>query len=53
MKYADDKNAHYTLMLGDNELQSGKATLKDMTTSTQTEVNLENFEEEFLKILNK
>ena len=53
MKYADDKNAHYTLMLGENELESGKATLKDMTTSTQIEVELDNFEEEFLKILKK
>ena len=53
MKYADDKNAHYTLMLRENELESGKATLKDMTTSTQIEVDLDNFEEEFFKILKK
>ena len=52
MKYADDKNAHYTLMIGENEIQTGKAVLKDMTNSSQVEVTLDGFEDEFVKILN-
>lgn len=41
MKYADKVGAHYTLILGDSELESGMAQLKDMTNSTQTEVKLD------------
>lgn len=52
MKYADDKNAHYTLMIGENEIQTGKAVLKDMTNSSQVEVTLDGFEDEFVKMLN-
>lgn len=51
MKYADDKNANYTLMLGDNEIASGKAMLKNMKTSEQQEVNLSTFEEDFIKLV--
>ncbi|MBR5923619.1 MAG: histidine--tRNA ligase [Clostridia bacterium] len=32
MKYADKIGAAYTTVLGDNELESGKATVKDMKT---------------------
>lgn len=53
MKYADDKNANYTLMLGDNEIETGKATLKDMTNSQQQEISLDSFVEDFIKILGK
>lgn len=41
MKYADKIGAHYTLILGDSELESGKAVLKDMRSSTQTEVSID------------
>lgn len=51
MKYADDKNANYTLMLGDNEIVSGKAILKNMKTSTQQEVDLDEFEEFFVNLV--
>lgn len=51
MKYADDKNANYTLMLGDNEIASGKAILKNMKTSQQQEVELANFEDYFIKLV--
>jgi len=44
MKYADKTGAHYTLILGDSELESGKAQLKDMTASTQTEIDINNIE---------
>ncbi|MBE6638584.1 MAG: histidine--tRNA ligase [Ruminococcaceae bacterium] len=42
MKYADKKGARFTLILGDNELLSGKANLKNMKTSEQTEVDIRN-----------
>ena len=40
MKYADKKSARFTLILGDNELATGKANLKNMKTSEQTEVDI-------------
>ena len=39
MKYADKINAKYTLIIGDNEIESGKAILKNMQESSQTEVD--------------
>ncbi len=39
MKYADKIGARYTLMLGENELQTGTAQLKNMQTGTQTEID--------------
>jgi len=41
MKSADRMNATYTIILGDNELNSGKATIKNMKTGEQQEVVLE------------
>ena len=40
MKYADKIAARYTLILGDNEIASGRANIKEMATSEQTEVAL-------------
>lgn len=40
MKYADKTGALYTLIIGDSELESGKAMLKNMTDSSQQEVDL-------------
>lgn len=40
MKYADKVGAKYVLVIGDNELQEGKANLKDMQNGGQTEVVL-------------
>ncbi len=45
MKYADKINAQYSLVLGDNELQIGAASLKNMTTGEQTDVSLDNLYE--------
>ena len=42
MKYADKLGARYTLIIGDSELESGHAQLKDMTNSTQTEIEIDN-----------
>ncbi len=40
MKYANKIGAAFTLALGDSELESGKANLKNMATGQQTEVEL-------------
>ena len=44
MKYADKMGAEYTLIVGDSEIESGKAQLKCMTDSTQSEVSLSDIE---------
>lgn len=41
MKYADKISARFVLMLGDSEIESGKATVKEMATSEQTEIALD------------
>ena len=43
MKYANKIGADYALILGDNELDSRRASLRDMKNSTQTEVDLDTF----------
>ncbi|MBR6808450.1 MAG: histidine--tRNA ligase [Clostridia bacterium] len=40
MKYADKIGAKYTLILGDSEIESGKAVIKNMKTSDQTEIEI-------------
>ena len=40
MKYADKLGARYVLMLGDSELESGRANLRDMQNSGQKEIEL-------------
>ena len=41
MKYADKLGARYTIVVGDNELETGKAQLKDMQSGEQTEIDLD------------
>lgn len=41
MKYANKIGARYTVVLGDNEIEAGKAGLKNMETGEITEVNLD------------
>ncbi len=41
MKYADKRGARYTLLLGEQELASGTAQLKNMATSAQTQVRID------------
>ena len=43
MKYANKLGADYTLILGDSEIESGRAQLRDMRSSTQTEVDIATF----------
>ena len=38
MKYANKIGCKYTMVIGDNEVESGKANLKNMATGEQTEV---------------
>lgn len=40
MKYADKIGSKFVVVLGDNEIQSGKANLKNMSTGEQTEISL-------------
>ena len=42
MKYADKTGAKYTVVLGDNELNSGKAAIKDMRTGETGECDILN-----------
>lgn len=41
MKYADKLHARYTIVVGDNELETGLAKLKDMETGEQTDIQLD------------
>ena len=46
MKYADKIGASFTMGLGDNELETEKANLKNMENGEITEVSLENLSED-------
>ncbi len=43
MKYANKLGADYTLIIGDSEIESGKAQLRDMKNGTQEEITLDSF----------
>lgn len=45
MKYADKLGAKNTLVLGDNEIETGKAKIKNMATGEETEVSLDGIAE--------
>ncbi|WP_298483243.1 histidine--tRNA ligase [uncultured Ruminococcus sp.] len=48
MKYANKIGAAFVMVLGENELNTGKANLKNMQTGEQTEIALDDtFEEKF------
>ena len=46
MKYADKIGATFTMVLGDSEIESGNAKLKNMQTGKETEVKLSNINDE-------
>ncbi len=51
MKYADKIKAEFSMVLGENELDTGKANLKNMATGEQTEISLDDrFVESFSNI---
>jgi histidyl-tRNA synthetase len=41
MSYADSKKIHYVVLIGENEMKSGKMTVKEMTTGEQFEATPE------------
>ncbi len=43
MKYANKLGAHYTLIIGDSEIDAGEAQLRNMETGEQTQVKLDSF----------
>lgn len=52
MKYADKIGAQFTIVLGDNEIESGKAEIKNMATGEKKEISLgDNFIDEYLVIV--
>ena len=51
MKAADRMNATYTIILGEDELNSGKATIKNMKTGEQQEVVLEKLIEKMQEMI--
>lgn len=51
MKYADKLGADFTMILGSNEIESGKAQLKNMKTSEKIEISLgDSFLDDFSNI---
>ncbi|MCE5264093.1 MAG: histidine--tRNA ligase [Deltaproteobacteria bacterium] len=50
MKRADKVKSTYALILGDREIQENKALLRNMRSSTQEEIRLDDMEETILKI---
>ena len=51
MKYADKIGARYTMVLGGNEIEQGKANLKNMDNGEVTEVELNDLAETFMEFL--
>lgn len=47
MKYANKIGALYTLVLGDNEIETGNIKLKNMETGNETEMTLNDFVDSF------
>ncbi len=49
MKYADKIGAKFSMVLGDNEIEQGKAVVKNMSSGEQTEIVLDDtFAEKFM-----
>lgn len=52
MKYADKIGSAFTLVLGDNEIESGKAKVKNMLSGEETEISLEILSDSLLALKN-
>lgn len=50
MKYANKKNVMFTMILGPDEIESHRATVKNMDNGETTEISLDTFSEEFMHI---
>ncbi len=53
MKYADKIGSLYTMVIGTNELEIGKAVLKNMTDGTTEEIELDGFTDKFQSVVIK
>ena len=51
MKYAGKIGAQYTLVLGDDEIEKGVYALKNMNTGEVTQIDADEFVEEFIEIV--
>ncbi|MGM0445482.1 MAG: histidine--tRNA ligase [Bacillota bacterium] len=51
MKSADRMNANYTVIIGENELDSGKATVRNMKTGDEKEIQLDKLVESIEKLI--
>lgn len=49
MKYADKLGARYSLIIGDDEVETNKASLKDMTTGEAKDINLDTLIDRLVK----
>lgn len=50
MKYANKIGADFVVVIGDNEIESGKVELKDMESGNITEMSLETFADDFSSV---
>ncbi|MFW5985860.1 MAG: histidine--tRNA ligase [Halanaerobiales bacterium] len=53
MKSADRMNARYTIIIGDNELESGQATIRNMKTGDQKQISIEELVERMEKMFSR
>ena len=51
MEYANKINSPAVILYGDNEIKSGKATLKNLATGNESSVKTENLANEIKKLL--
>ncbi len=51
MKKADKLKCRYTLILGDREMEEGKASIRNMKTGVQEDASLDNFREIMTKLV--
>lgn len=52
MKFADKTGARFTMVLGDNECESGEAKIKNMQSGEETEVRLDGISEGLMRVIN-
>ena len=52
MKFADKTGARFTMVLGDNECESGNAKIKNMQSGEETEIRLDDISESLMRIMN-
>ena len=51
MKFADKIGAKYTMVLGDDEIASGKAKIKNMDSGENAEMELSEIAENFMEFM--